>query len=44
MNIALFSGESVHLSATIRSKDKAVRDIIYKELLNKKNVEFDEEG
>jgi len=28
--LALFSGEDTNLSATIRSKDKAVRDIIYK--------------
>ncbi len=43
INLALFAGESINLSATIRSKDKAVRDIIYKELLKKKNVELEEE-
>lgn len=40
VNLALFAGENINISATIRSKDKAVRDIIYKELLNKKNIEF----
>jgi hypothetical protein len=39
VNLALFAGDSIHLSATIRSKDKAVRDIIYKELLSKRNAD-----
>jgi hypothetical protein len=43
VNLALFAGDAIHLSATIRSKDKAVRDIIYKELLNKKHAHLDEE-
>ena len=30
INLALFQGEQVHLSVTIRSKDKAVSDIIHK--------------
>jgi hypothetical protein len=42
VNLALFAGERIHLSATIRSKDKAVRDIIYKELLSKRNLELEE--
>jgi hypothetical protein len=44
VNLALFAGESVHLSATIRSKDKAVRDIIYKELLSKKHAHLEEDS
>lgn len=36
INVALFSGDEINLSITIRSKDKAVKDIIYKELLNRK--------
>lgn len=44
VNLALFWGESISLSATIRSKDKAVRDIIYKQLLNKKNADFEEDA
>jgi hypothetical protein len=42
INLALFSGDEVNLSITIRSKDKAVRDIIYKELLKKKFSEVEE--
>jgi hypothetical protein len=34
--LALFAGDEINLSITIRSKDKAVKDIIYKELLKKK--------
>lgn len=44
VNLALFAGEAVHLSATIRSKDKAVRDIIYKELLSKRHALPDEDA
>jgi hypothetical protein len=32
VNLALFSGETINFSATIRSKDKAVRDIIHRQL------------
>lgn len=42
VNLSLFAGEATSLSVTIRSKDKAVRDIIYKELLSKKNHLDDE--
>ena len=41
INVALFSGEEINLSITIRSKDKAVKDIIYKELLSKKFSEIE---
>lgn len=34
INLALFSGDDINISITIRSKDRAVKDIIYKELLN----------
>lgn len=30
INLALFSGDEINLSITIRSKDKAVKDILYK--------------
>lgn len=30
VNVALFEGEEINVSITIRSKDKAVKDIIYK--------------
>jgi hypothetical protein len=42
INLALFSGDELNLSITIRSKDKAVRDIIHKELLKKKFTELEE--
>ena len=32
VTLALFSGETINFSATIRSKDKAVRDIIHRQL------------
>ena len=41
INLALFSGDDINLSITIRSKDKAVKDIIYKELLAKKLNEME---
>jgi hypothetical protein len=44
VNLALFAGEAVHLTATIRSKDKAVRDIIYKQLLQKKGHFLEEDS
>ena len=40
INLALFSGEEINLSITIRSRDKAVKDIIYKELLHSKFTEI----
>ena len=44
INLALFSGDEINLSITIRSRDKAVKDIIYKELLNNKfNTENEEQ-
>ena len=42
INLALFSGDEINLSITVRSKDKAVKDIIYKELLNNKFVDVEE--
>ena len=42
VNLALFSGDEINLSITVRSKDKAVKDIIYKELLNNKFVDVEE--
>jgi hypothetical protein len=42
INLALFSGDDINLSITIRSKDKAVKDIIYKEVLNKKFTDIEE--
>ena len=42
INLALFSGEDINLSITIRSKDQAVKDIIYKELLNNKFTDIEE--
>ena len=36
VNLALFAGEEINLSVKIRSKDKAVKDILYKELVNRK--------
>lgn len=43
INLALFAGDDINLSITIRSRDKAVRDIIHKELLKRKFVEVEEE-
>lgn len=43
INLALFQGQETHLSATIRSKDKAVSDIIHKELLRRKFVDPDQD-
>lgn len=42
MNLALFAGEEINLSITIRSRDKAVKDIVYKELLLRKFSEVEE--
>ena len=42
INLALFSGDDINLSITIRSRDKAVKDIIYKELLNNKFIDVEE--
>ena len=39
INLALFSGDDINLSITIRSRDKAVKDIIHKELLNNRFVD-----
>ena len=42
INLALFSGDQINLSITIRSKDKAVKDIIYKQLINNKFTDVEE--
>jgi hypothetical protein len=42
VNLALFSGDDINLSITIRSKDKAVKDIVYKELLNNRLTDIEE--